>query len=344
MNVNAIKGMTWIAALGVAGYLGYFIFDFWEQKPVLEKPLSRERQKEILDDVPPPREDERDLVAVGRVKEVFGKDFDWTGKPPPPPPPPRTSSNIPSEKPKIPVADMVRVLYTWAHDTDPTDRFAVAFVSYTGVLSGLNDKGDSRTLRVGGSLPNPQNDIKVKEIGPDSVVFSFADGKRADETLASLKYDPEGRPGIVQVAEGQEAAHPIRKARIQRRTGGPAWRQPETSKTGKHEYQLGTESLQEFNKNYGEILSRDVKTRQHRNPRTGEIDGVQVTHVSAGSLPSSHGLSKGDVIKSINGHRVTSVNGAINYVKANADTTTKWIAIIERQGRDVTVTYNSPAN
>jgi len=120
------------------------------------------------------------------------------------------------------------------------------------------------------------------------------------------------------------------------------WRPKETIITGKNEYQLGTGTLQEFNRDYGRILSQDIKTRQHRNPRTGEIDGVQVTSVASGSLPSQHGVNKGDVIKSINGHKVSSVNGAINYVKANADTTTKWVAVIERQGREMTLTFSSP--
>ena len=342
MNVNGIKGLTWLAALGVAGYLGFYIYEFWEQKDALQQPISQERQLKVLQDVQPHKEDDRNLVAVARVKEVFGRDFDWTGKPPPPPPKPKANKNKNQKAPVVPVADLVMVLYTWAHDRNPTDESAVAFVSYKAKMAQMNDKVDLRTLRVGDELPKPHGNIKVKEIRPNSVVFTFGDKNREDETLASLEYDPGGHAGIVQVPEGEEARSPSREARINRKYDGPAWRPKDTKQTGKTEYQLGTDTLDEFNRDYGRILSQDIKTRQHRNPKSGEIDGIQITSVASGSLPSQHGVSKGDVIKSINGHKVSSVNGAINYVKANADTTNKWVAVIERQGREMTLTFNSP--
>ena len=342
MNVNGIKGLAWRATLGVAGYLGFYIYELKKNYEELEEPISQERQREVLQDVQPPKEDDRNLVAVARVKEVFGREFDWTGKPPPPPPKPRTTSSKTQKAPRVPVSDLLKVLYTWAHDTDPTDESSVAFVTYTAKLAQMNERVDLRTLRVGDKLPRPHQGVRVKEIRPTGVVFAFAAEGREDETLTSLRFDPGGKPGIVEVREGEEPRSPKRATNIQRRGGGPVWRPKETTVTGKNEYQLGTETLEEFNRDYGRILSQDIKTRQHRNPRTGEIDGVQVTSVASGSLPSQHGVSKGDVIKSINGHKVSSVNGAINYVKANADTTSKWVAVIERQGREMTLTFNSP--
>ena len=86
----------------------------------------------------------------------------------------------------------------------------------------------------------------------------------------------------------------------------------------------------------------EVAALDHRDPRTGRKDGIQVLDVQPDSVAAQHGLSNGDVIKSINGHKVTSVSGAIKYVKANANTTPTWVAVLERQGRDVTIIYNSP--
>ena len=342
MNVNAVKGLTWVATLAVGGYLGFFAFDFYQKRPELQKALSTERQKEVLDDVEPPKEDDRDLVAVARVKEVFGRDFDWTGKPPPPPPKPKERNDKPREKPKIPVSDLVKVLCIFAHGTDPLAEASYVSVSYTGVLSGLNEDWDLRTLRVGDTLPKPQDGVRVKEIRPREVVFAFADESRPDETLEALEYESRGVPGIVAVAEGHEPSHPAGQTRIQQGVKHFTWRPARTEQTGRNEWQIGYETAQDFNRDYGDILARDLKYRPHRDPRTGELDGVQVTDVAAGSLPSQHGVKKGDVVKSINGHRVTSVNGAINYVKSNADTTTRWVVVIESQGREVTRVYNSP--
>jgi hypothetical protein len=39
---------------------------------------------------------------------------------------------------------------------------------------------------------------------------------------------------------------------------------------------------------------------------------------------------------------VTSVNDAVAFVKANANTTDTWVAVFEKQGREFTRTYHSP--
>ena len=61
------------------------------------------------------------------------------------------------------------------------------------------------------------------------------------------------------------------------------------------------------------------------------------------SIPAQAGLTEGEVLKSINGHKVTSVNDAIAYVKANANATDTWVAVFEKQGREFTRTYHSPS-
>ena len=61
-----------------------------------------------------------------------------------------------------------------------------------------------------------------------------------------------------------------------------------------------------------------------------------------GSLPASHGVTKGEIIKSINGHKVTSVNEAIAYVKQESDHTTVWVVEIEKGGITYFRTYETP--
>ena len=48
------------------------------------------------------------------------------------------------------------------------------------------------------------------------------------------------------------------------------------------------------------------------------------------------------MIKSINGHPVTSPSEAISYVKNNAGKYKKWEVVIERLGKPMTITYEAP--
>ena len=115
-----------------------------------------------------------------------------------------------------------------------------------------------------------------------------------------------------------------------------------TTLVRKNEYQVGTRTLLNLNDDYPRILAQDVGYRTHRNKSTGAVDGIEVTRVVPGSLPEQHGLSEGEILKSINGHKVTSVNDAIAYVKSNAETTDVWVALFEKQGREFERTYHSP--
>ena len=67
----------------------------------------------------------------------------------------------------------MKVLFTSVHDSDPTNSGSHAFVSFFGVLASSQSKLDLRTLRVGDTLPPPQNNIDVKEIRRDGIVFRF---------------------------------------------------------------------------------------------------------------------------------------------------------------------------
>ena len=53
-------------------------------------------------------------------------------------------------------------------------------------------------------------------------------------------------------------------------------------------------------------------------------------------------MTSGEIVKSINGHPVTSVNDAVAYVKGEAGTTNTWIVVFEKQGREFTRIYKSP--
>ena len=80
----------------------------------------------------------------------------------------------------------------------------------------------------------------------------------------------------------------------------------------------------------------------HRDPRTGKFDGIEIQSVQAGGIAARHGAKEGDIIKSINGHPVTSSSEAITFVKNNQESTSTWIVVVENKGRERTVTYESP--
>ena len=85
-----------------------------------------------------------------------------------------------------------------------------------------------------------------------------------------------------------------------------------------------------------------MRYRQWRDPSTGKYAGVELTEVQPGSLAAAHGAETGDVIKSINGHPVTSVQEAVSYVKNNSETTSVWEVVVVNQGKERTVIYESP--
>ena len=94
---------------------------------------------------------------------------------------------------------------------------------------------------------------------------------------------------------------------------------------------------------YADILSR-LEYRRARNPVDGTVKGIQITKVAPNSIAAQHGLTTGEIVKSINGHPVKSITDAVSYVKKEAATTDVWEVVFEKQGREFTRIYESPQN
>ncbi|MDE0897356.1 MAG: PDZ domain-containing protein, partial [Planctomycetota bacterium] len=71
-------------------------------------------------------------------------------------------------------------------------------------------------------------------------------------------------------------------------------------------------------------------------------DGIEITKVPAGSMAAKHGAKEGDIIKSVNGHPVTTTQEAIKYAQNNAEKYTTWEILVENQGVERTVYYEVP--
>lgn len=337
MNIARIKGLTWLATLIVGGILGWDVYQFLKNKAELERYVPESTLEGVLNDVEQPEPPKNKLVAYGTVLKVF-RDMDWTGKAPPPKIE-IDQATLDQGPPKNPVSDLLRVIVLQVDTQDPAG--SLAYVFYTDPkLSAFNDKEhEDRILRVGGKIHKPFDHIEVKAITQEGVVFVFTnDPEREQEVVMSEEYDLGTTQGIVVV---DNAVMPQQTQQIYANPNPPQFNPRESVMIRKNEWQVGLDDVQELNDDYSRILSQDLRYRTHRGP-DGRVDGIQITNVTPNSLPARHGVTGGEIIKSINGHPVKSVNEAIAYVKKESEKTDTWVVVFEKQGRTYTRTYHSP--
>jgi len=188
---------------------------------------------------------------------------------------------------------------------------------------------------VGDRLDGAHSDIVVHAIRGVEVEFAFDDAARPHEVLVPEEF--AGR-AVIGMANGQpvpeEQPFAFPKAASSRPT-------VKTQLIGTLQYRVGTEDADYLAVNYDQVLS-EVRTRRWRDPTTGKFAGVQLSDVSTGSFAARHGAMEGDIIKSINGHPVTSQNEAVSFCKTNAELYDKWEIEVENQGRTRIVTYYPP--
>jgi hypothetical protein len=339
MNIQRWKGLVWLGSLASGALLVSSVYGFLQKREDLAREVSDEELSKVLDSVKKPAEQESDHVDYRMVERIFNT-YDWSGKEKPKPVE-KAGNGEPAPAPKVQVASLLRVLALKVDTSKP--EHSVAYVKLIDQkLIQARPGRENALLHTGERLTAPYADVRVEAITAEGVVFAFDDAARPKETVAPPPYTSLfGELGIVVVGpEGFRS--PPQKPLIAAATDAPLWRPEQLTQIRRNEYQIGTETLSELDRDYSRILSRDISYSTHKNPRTGESDGIKVNSVKPGSIPAQAGLSEGEVLKSINGHRVTSVNDAIAYVKANAQSTDTWVAVFEKQGREFTRTYHSP--
>jgi len=351
MNIQRWKGLVWLGSAAVGAYLLYYVVDFLRRKEMLARVIPNEEITAVLDGVKRPAEQKADVVQYPSIKRVF-HDHDWTGKERLKPVV-QPDGEKPPPVPKVAVAGLLKVLAIKVDLSKPEE--SVAYVKFVeGKLAVHSDNGDNilhqeawpgpgPDQRLGhGRLFAPYQDIRVEAITREGVVFAFDDPEREREVVQTAPYQStqRGDLGIVQVGpEGAIMPQPRQFAAI---TPAVPWQPDQLTPLRKNEWQVGTGTLAELDRDYSRILSRDISCSTYKNPRTGATEGIKINSVRAGSIPAQAGLGEGEVLKSINGHKVTSVNDAIAYVKANVNATDTWTAVFEKQGREITRTYHSP--
>ncbi len=333
MNIAQIKIVSWSAAALISIGLAAHVWSFVSGLPELQGTPDPKVVRDTLTGIEPVVAKNDGLARYADVKRLF-HDLNWTGAPkavqkPEEPPPQDLTPKV------VPVRELVRVLWVQVDLADPAG--SGVFLKYLNKAGVPNASVGGYLLREGATLHAPNDNVRVAAITVAGVEFAFADTERPHEVLLPQEFDAKAR--IVQVGPDGVVLPPP-KSGIPRREGEP-FRPGRTTALGPDRFILGSDDLAEADTNYLEILSKDVRLRQHRDPRTGRYDGVEITDVSPGSFAERHGAQAGDVVKSINGHAVSSASEAINYVKLNKDKFNVWEVVIENKGKTRTVTYES---
>jgi hypothetical protein len=347
MNIGQVKILSWGSAGLLAGGLGLYVFLFIKDLDAKRSLPEGQKVQAVLEAVQPVKAKAADLVDYEIIKRLFlpncekckgnpsCRHLNWTGKPPPPPP----ANDAPSEvtkPPATPVAELVRIAMVQVDLARPEQSFVFlkyrpkANVQATGAAGGF-------VLHEAERLSAPHQDVRVEKITSEGVVFAFDEEGRATETVSPSQYDLKAM--IVQV--GEDGIMLPKIGTIPKGDSAP-WRPAQTKAFGQNRYQLGYEDAAYANEHFAQILADEVRLDRHQDKRTGKYDGIEVKSVTPGSFAERHGAQEGDIIKSINGHAVSSVQEAINYAKMNADQYTTWEIVVERNGKLQTFYYHSP--
>ncbi|MEM7307730.1 MAG: hypothetical protein AAF682_13710 [Planctomycetota bacterium] len=331
MNISHLKALTWLGALGLGGYLSYYVYDFLQRRDQLEQPVSQETQRSVLTSIPavePPRED---VVAYGKVRATW-HEMDWTGKPPPPPPPPKDADEERSKPPVKPVSELLTVLLVHVDGGDAAKSMAQVKFKDPALVASATSLDDS-LLAEGDELGTPYESVVVSSIRPDGVLFSFSDDEEREEEMVPTS-EFQASSQIVQV-DSDGVLTPVRPEIPTAYNDRPFQIPNETLLIGKNHFLVGVDDRQEMANNYTKILA-EIRYEKHRNPKTGKVDGIEIKEVPKGSFAAKYGAKAGQVIKSINGHPVTSVNEGISYAKQNQDKYDTWTIVYEEQGKEYT--------
>jgi hypothetical protein len=348
MNINKIKGLCWALSAVTTVGVAFYVWDFQQnQQEILGPKFSEQQVREILDSATVPEGPISTLVDRRAIERAFYYDtrnrqlpnlLDWTGAPPPK----RVERPVVQETPRTPprkrLADAIVVKMVAEELGDPAR--SRAWIRYKPE-SGVKTKPDEfpALLRVGDSLRAPLGYARVAAItAADGITFSFEEEGREDEVVPYATYDPGFT--VYKVDGENPELSPERRTTIPR-LNSAIWR-PERTTRIDDTWHIGSEDAVDFGQDFGGIIAREVRHRRHFDRKTGKYDGIELQDVKPGGRIAAHGGQSGDVIKSINGHPVTSTSEAIDFVKNNKDNYDTWKVVVENKGKERTMIFKSP--
>ncbi|HJO25656.1 MAG: hypothetical protein CMK00_06150 [Planctomycetes bacterium] len=335
LNIAQTKILIWVVSAALTAGLGATVADFVLNLEEKQNTFDADSVRAVLEDVEQVAIQKQELVAYTEIKRHF-HELNWTGKVTVKAVEPEDTGAATTQRSTVPVSDLIAVQMLQVDLSDPAG--SSAYVTYSSRSAVPSASPDDEYLEVGESLPAPQTHIRVEAITVEGIVFAFEDTERAHETVAP-EVDLETGT-MVFVGEGQ-VIHRVDNGGIPV-SNVPAFRPEQTAIIGRNRYRIGTEDATFLAENWSATLSQDVRHSRHRDPRTGRYDGVEILEVRSGSIAERHGVQGGDVIKSINGHAVSSAQEAIHFAKTNSDRYNTWEVEVENMGRTRTITYESP--
>jgi hypothetical protein len=340
MNIGQIKLFSWVTTGALTAGLGWYVFDYITSMEARHAMPDPKKAKLVLEDIEQIKVKTEDVVPypdLQRLFHAYRKDgspsLNWTGKEKVIEKPTETAA--PTEAPKVRVADIVSIVMVKADTRDPAQSAVYLRYKPASRVQGAPPMG--MLVKVGEHLMPPQDKIRLDEVVPEGGWFAFEGEERERELLGPARFDVSNF--VVEVGpEGVRLPTPtmVPSANIQ------PFNPNRTAKIGANAFQIGLEDAKYFEENYQEIFARDVRTVRYQDPKTGRYAGIEITSVTPGSLAAQHGAQEGDVIKSINGHPVTSTQEAIHFVKSNSNKYSTWEVVVENKGQSRTVTYHSP--
>jgi len=343
MNTAQTKALAWTAAAlagaALAGYVVWFGLNYRQ----VGQYVSKERMSSVLENVPAIVRQADDIVSYDRVKRSL-IEMNWSGKAPvKAAPQPVVKAPEPSA---LPVSKLVKIRAVRIDGEDPAGSLVLlaylpdARVEPPPRASGTSGPASDTVAKlVGQHLDPPNAHVRVFAIRPNEVEFAFDDEGRAHETLSIHELPLSG----FSIASGDSPTPRSSAPAIRIPIGSSSAAPPlKTQVIRPNEYRLGVEDVQYIGENYAQVLADEVRYERHRDPKTGRYDGIQVTEVAASSIASQHGLQPGDVVKKINGHPVTSVPEAVNFVKNNQSLYDVWEVEIWNKGQTKIVVYHPP--
>ncbi len=342
VDVNTVQAklFAWTATAllgaGLAGYVGHFVV---KVRPKIWQPPDEKRVQDVLNKVPEVVEAVQQIVPFPDVDRALIK-HNWTGREKPAvveqvqPVAAAPASNV------QPVEALLRLVWIQCDTDAPGESRVVlhykdaARVSDPAVVAA----GGNALKKVGDNLDAPLDHIRVSAIEPARVVFAFSDSQRASEELVP---DPLSLGlGIVAGGDPSQILAGTRPQGV-RYTQGAATVPEQTVLQRPGVWQVGLRDAEYFETNYSDVLANDVRLERHRDSK-GKYDGIEFKEVKPGSKAEMHGAKAGDVVKSINGHPVTSQQEAISFVKNNKDKYDVWVVEVVNKGLTKTYTYKSP--
>lgn len=336
MNIGQIKLWAWGATGVLAIGLAWYVADFVRNREALQKGVDPNKVRDVLNAVEPVRLKNDRTLTYAQAKAVL-KEVDWTGAPKPIPVAPKVD-DTPVKPQVVPIERLVRITSMRYDASGPEgSRVSVRYKPESGVTAP--NVAAFSLYKPGDSLAKPLDYVKVDKIDMDGVTFTFADAERKPEKLSCEQSDTKA--SIVVVGLDGVVVEPARSGTIVKSDA----KLPPPGRSiplGRNTWEIGVDDLKEMETRWQEILGNEVSTAQHRDPKTGRFDGIEIKSVQPGSIAERHGAQDGDVVKSINGTPVNSTNEAIQFVKTNKDVYTKWEVVVENRGKTRTVTYHTP--